>query len=130
MRLEKKTGYHNNGELYVSIMRKLANRNGRFFQGPDEGTRPTVCSRNSSKLAAKHGAMSQDAQTDWEHATEHAAQSGLVLFVRGDTLFAKGPAKVTGTPNLSLTYRKDFSILQQFDCVFKTPENVRRPAAQ
>lgn len=111
MRLEKKTGYLKGDDLV--IIKKLAERNQLMFEGPDDP---------AFKLTP-HKAMPQDAQTDWEHVTERAREAGLVLFVRGDTLFAKQPAKV-GTPIVTLTYRKDFSILQQFDCVFKTPENV------
>jgi phage protein D len=96
----------------LQIIAQLAKENGLMFEGPSTDFKLTP-----------HKAMKQDAQTDWEHVNERADAAGLVLFVRGDTLFAKEAAKA-GKPVLTLTYRKDFSILQQFDCVFKTPENV------
>ena len=69
-----------------------------------------------------HRAMMQDEQTDWEHAMERARDSGLVLFVRQDTLFAKYPAKI-GTPALTLTNKKDFILQSGWDFIYRTPEN-------
>ena len=129
MRLEKKTGYHNNVDD-VGLIGTLAKRNGLLFEGPDEGTQPTIVLDpkhvSKKKPRHKHHVVSQDAQTDWERATECAQAEGLVLFVRGDTLFAKGAAVTApdGQEKLTLTYRKDFNILRQFDLVYKTPENL------
>lgn len=110
MRLVKKTEYHNKADD-IAIIRKLALRNGLKFEGP----------ANPLKLEP-HQAMPQDEQTDWEHAAERAREAGLVLFVRGDTLFAKYPAKV-GVPKLTLRNRKDFQLLRDFDLTFRVPEN-------
>ncbi len=126
MRLEKKTGYQKGDD--VAIIQSLAKRNGLLFEGPDEGTRPRVVldpKHVAKHPRHKHRSLPQTAQTDWEHATECARASGLVLFVRGDTLFAKAAAVTApdGQEKLTLTYRKDFNILRQFDLVYKTPEN-------
>lgn len=104
------TGYHNKKDD-VAIIRKLAERNGLKFVGPDKPLN-----------LEPHDAMAQDEKTDWEHAMERAEDSGLVLWVREDTLFAKQPAKV-GTPKFTLSYKKDFVLLHGFDLQFKMPEN-------
>lgn len=110
MRLEKRTGYHNKADD-VAIIRKLAQRNGLKFIGPDKPLN-----------LGPHDAMAQDEKTDWEHAMERAEDSGLVLWVREDTLFAKQPAKV-GTSKFTLAYKKDFDLLHGYDLSFKVPEN-------
>ncbi|HKO43326.1 MAG TPA: hypothetical protein VJU84_08550 [Pyrinomonadaceae bacterium] len=110
MRLLKKTEYHKGDDL--KIMKKLVERNGLKFQGP----------ANPLKLEP-HSSMSQDEQTDWEHVLERARESGLVVWVREDTLFADYPAKVS-TPSRTLTYRKDFTLLRDWDFAFRVPENV------
>ncbi len=127
MRIEKKTGYRKGDD--VEIISELAKRNGLMFEGPDEGTRPTVVldPKHVAKHPRrhKHRSLPQDAQTDWEHAVECARASGLVLFVRGDTLFAKAAAVTApdGQEKVTLIYKQDFNILNQFDLVYKTPEN-------
>jgi hypothetical protein len=127
MRLDKKTGYSKGDD--VAIIGSLAKRNGLLFEGPDEGTRPKVVldPKHVAKHPRrhKHRSLPQAAQTDWEHAVECARASGLVLYVRGDTLFAKAAAVTAadGDEKVTLTYKKDFDILRQFDLVYKTPEN-------
>lgn len=111
MKLVKKAGYKNKKDD-LAILKDLATRNGLKFEGPD---RPL-------KLEP-HKAMMQDEQTDWEHAMERARDSGLVLFVRQDTLFAKYPAK-TGDAVLRLENRKDFVMQNGFDFIYRTPENL------
>lgn len=110
MRRVKKTEYHKNLDD-VGIIAKLAKRNDLMFEGPT----PRI------KLD-KHRSMMQDAQTDWEHAQERAEEAGLVLYVRGDTLFAKEAAK-TGKPVATFTFRKDLMILHDFSLNFRVPEN-------
>lgn len=109
MRLVRKTGYHKGDDL--AIIEKLVKRNGLLFHGP---TKPL-------KLEP-HKAMIQDAQTDWEHIAERAHDAGLVLWVRGDTVFADYPARV-GIPKHTLKNRQDFTILRDFDLTFRIPEN-------
>jgi hypothetical protein len=115
MRREQKTGYHKGTDL--QIIEKLVTRTeigaGKFlrFQGP----------AHPLKLEP-HKAMAQDGQTDWEHISEIAHDAGLILWVRGDTVFADYPAKV-GTPKRTLVYKKDFTLLRDFDLQFKLPEN-------
>lgn len=109
MRIEKKTGYHKGTEL--EIMEKLVKRNGLLFQGPAQPLK-----------LDPHPAMIQDAQTDWEHISELAHDIGLVLWVRGDTVFADYPAKV-GVPKTTLKNREDFELRSDFDLQYKVPEN-------
>jgi hypothetical protein len=109
MRLVQKAEYHKGTEL--EIIAKLVKRNGLLFQGP---AKPL-------KLEA-HKAMAQDGQTDWEHIAELAHDAGLMLWCRGDTVFADYPAKV-GVPKTTLKNRQDFTILNDFDLTFRVPEN-------
>lgn len=109
MRLAQRTEYHKGEDL--AIIRKLVQRHKLSFEGPEKPLK-----------LEPHPAMPQDEQTDWEHASERARESGLVLWVREDTVFAKYPAKV-GTPKLMLTNRKDFKLLRDFDLTFRVPEN-------
>jgi phage protein D len=112
MRQEKKTEYHRS--LHdLQVIEKLARRNGLNFEGPD-----------NPPALDPHDSLIHDSQNDWEHAMERARHSGFVLFVRGDTLFAKEPAKVKD-PVLTLRHRKDFWLLHNFDCKYKLPENER-----
>ena len=110
MKLIKKAGYHNKKDD-LAIIKALAERNGLKFEGPEKPLK-----------LEPHKAMTQDEQTDWEHAMERARDSGLVLFVRQDTLFAKYPAKV-GSPVLTLENRKDFVLQRNWDFTYRTPEN-------
>ncbi|MDX6692635.1 MAG: Phage tail baseplate hub [Blastocatellia bacterium] len=110
MRLVKKPGYHNKSDD-VAIIKKLAERNGLKFEGPDKPLN-----------LGPHDAVIQDEQTDWQHAMERAEDAGLILYVRQDTLFAKQPARV-GKPKMTLAYRKDFTLLSDFSLTFKAPEN-------
>lgn len=110
MKLIKKAGYKNK-KNDLEILEFLAQRNGLAFEGPE----------NPLKLEPYRAVM-QDEQTDWEWAMERAKDSGLVLFVRQDTMFAKYPAKV-GVPVLTLINHKDFVLLRNWDFRYKTPEN-------
>jgi len=99
----------------IQIIQKLAVRNGLQFEGPD-----------SPVSLPPHDCMIQDHKHDWKHAKERAREAGLILYVRGDTLFAKEPAKV-GAPLINLIYRNDLNnaprMFHHFDCSFKLPEN-------
>jgi hypothetical protein len=109
MRLTKKARYLKGSDL--GIIEKLAKEDGLKFQGPEKPLR-----------LEPHKAMAQDEQTNWEHASQVAHDAGLLLWCREDTLRGDYPAKVK-EPKLTLTYKKDFSILRQFDGQFKVPEN-------
>jgi phage protein D len=111
MRQVQKTEYHK-GLDDVQIIEKLARRNGLMFDGP----KPAL------KLD-KHKSLMQDGQSDWEFAKERADESGVVLFVRGDTIFVREAAK-TGAPIITLSYKKDFVMLNDFSLSLKVPENV------
>lgn len=110
MRQIKRTEYHKKLDD-LGILAKLAQRSGLRFEGP----------RPAPKLD-KHASLIQDGQTDWEFALERAEEAGLVLYVRGDVLFAKEAAKTTA-PVVTLAYRKDFMLLSDFSLNFKVPEN-------
>jgi hypothetical protein len=110
MRQQKKTEHHH-AVNDLELLAHLAERNGLQFEGPAK----------DFKLE-RHSAYMQDARNDWELAMERAQDVGLVLYVRGDTLFAKEPAQV-GKPVLTLTYRKDLILLFNFALSYKVPEN-------
>lgn len=110
MKLIKKAGYKNKKDD-LAILRDLAKRNGLKFEGPEKPL-----------SLEPHRAIMQDEQTDWEWSLERAQDSGLVIFVRQDTLFAKYPAKI-GTPVLKFENRKDFVLQNNFDFMYRTPEN-------
>lgn len=107
----KKTGYFNKkGDL--EILKILAERNGLQFSPPEKPL-----------MLEPHKAIMQDEQTDWEHALERARDSGLHIFVRQDTLFARYPAKL-GTPKITLSNRgKNSPLFKDFNFEFDTPEN-------
>jgi hypothetical protein len=111
MRLEKRPGYHSRLDD-IAILKKLAERNGLKFEGPEKPLK-----------LGKHDAMAQGEQNDWEHAMERAKDAGLVLYVRQDTLFAKYPAKPSLFPKLALLYGQDFVTLHGFNFSYKLPEN-------
>ena len=110
MKLVERAQYHKGGDL--DIIKKLVERNELKFQGP---TKPL-------KLEP-HKAMTQDGQTDWQHAAEIAHDAGLLLWTRQDTVFADYPAQLKQKPDLTLTYRKDFVIVGDVSLAFKVPEN-------
>ena len=109
MKLEKRAGYKNKKDD-LKVIGELTKRNGLKFEGPEK-----------PKKLEPNNALMQDEQTDWQWAMERARDSGLVLFVRGDTLFAKYPAKV-GEPKLTVANRLDFVLKRDFDFVHRTPE--------
>ncbi|HEV7842275.1 MAG TPA: hypothetical protein VGO69_01190, partial [Pyrinomonadaceae bacterium] len=119
MRLEQRPDYHKGDDL--AIIKKLVERN---YYTDSQGRKVNlrfVGPAHPLRLEP-HDAMTQDEQTDWEHASERAHDAGLVLFTRGDTVFAAYPAKV-GTSKLTLSYRHDLILLRDFDLAFKVPEN-------
>ena len=115
MRKLQKTEHHNK-VTYLGLIEKLAKRNGLGFEGPEN---PPAQERHSIK---------QEAKTDWALAMECAGEIGVVLFVRGNTLYAKTAAK-TGEPLIKLHFREDFLLLDDFRLNCRVPENVEgRPA--
>lgn len=112
MRKVKQTEYHRNLDD-LQIIEKLARQNGLSFEGPQPPIRPGL---------DKHKSVIQDAQTDWEHAEERANDAGVVLYVRGQTLYAKEAAK-TAAPVLSLKYKEDFRLLEGASFRYRAPEN-------
>lgn len=117
MRRVQKTE-HYKGLNDLQIIEKLAKRNGLNFEGPNEPVK-----------LEKHQRESQSAQTDWDYALQRAEDAGLVLYVRGNTLYAKEPLKTAANPLVTLVYKKDFLMLDDFDLSFRVPDNQEgRPA--
>jgi hypothetical protein len=110
MRLEKKPGYHKGSDL--AIMKKLVTRNGLLWS-PPPGHFPAVTVRSTI----------HDDRTDWDYLRGLTEDAGLVLYTRGDTVFAREPGK-TGEPKLTLILDKDFRPLRGYRCRFKIPESV------
>lgn len=116
MRRLQRAEYHRN-LTDLEIIAKLARRSGLLFEGPEQ-----------SVSLDKHKSLKQEGQTDWALALDCAERSGFVLYVRGDTLFAKEAAK-TGAPLITLKHRADFLLLDDFRLSYRAPENVEgRPA--
>lgn len=116
MRKLQKTEIHSK-TTFLALIEKLARRNGLQYEGPDE------------PIKLESHPVKQEAKTDWALALECAEQAGVVLFVRGTTLYAKGPAKTADTPLLTLRFKEDMLLLNDFRFMFKVPENVAgRPA--
>ncbi len=110
MRSIQHTEYHRNLDD-LQIIEKLAKRNGLQFEKPT----PEI------KLD-KHKSVIQDAQTDWDHAQERARDIGVVLYTRGNTLFAKEAAK-TSEPVLVIVNNRDPRQLAEWSLYVKVPEN-------
>lgn len=110
MRKVQRTEYHRN-LTDLEIIARLAKRNGLRFEGPDE------------RIALdKHKSEKQEGETDWAFAMKCAERAGLVLYVRGDTLFAKEAVK-TGREVIVLKFREDFMLMDDFRLSYRVPEN-------
>lgn len=103
------TEYHKG--LDIDVLKKLAQRNKLEFEGPGGEFK-------GLPLKSKK----QEATNDWDFATQLAEEMGLVLFVRGKTLYAKRPAR-TGNPVLTFG-RRDSMVLHSTDFRYTLPENV------
>ncbi|MDQ4119871.1 MAG: hypothetical protein M3209_00205 [Acidobacteriota bacterium] len=88
----------------------LAARNGLGFSPPD------------AKGLEKYRVMTQDQKNDWEMTLERAREMGWVVYVRGNTLFARYPARVT-VPIATFINRKDFRLKHGFEFEFRVPES-------
>ncbi len=109
MKLEEKTGYHKG--LDIDVMRTLAERNGLSFELLDKSVK-------GLPLKSTH----QEAVTDWDFLTNLAREAGLVIWVRGKTMYAARPARV-GEPVLTVKER-DGILLTGERFRYETPENV------
>ena len=114
MKLEEKTGYHKG--LDIDVMKALAGRNGLSFELLDKSVKglPLKSSR-------------QEAVTDWDFLMDLAREAGLVVWVRGSTLYAARPARV-GEPVLTLKGRGSL-LLKGERFRYETPENVEGSVA-
>jgi phage protein D len=121
MRRRQEREYHR-GLTDVQIIAKLAKQNGLAFEGPDKPVK-----------LDKHKSAIQDAQTDWEFASERARDVGLVLYVRGNTLYAKEATRVnkTAPPALTISLADDGRRLtDRTSFRYRAPENQKgRPGA-
>lgn len=109
MRQYQKTEYHKG--LDLAVMQRLVERNGLKWEGPGSGVK-------GLPLKSKK----QEEQTDWEMLLSLADEAGLVIYVRGDTVFAKIPAR-TSEPVLTLG-RRDSLVLDGTDERYRVPENL------
>lgn len=111
MKLEKRAGYVNE-KNDLQVIEYLVSRNDLQFEGPE----------GDALALEPYKANMQDQKTDWDWMSERARDSGLVFYVRQDTVFAKYPAK-TGAASLTIENGKDFTLVNDFDFAFKNPEN-------
>jgi hypothetical protein len=115
MKITEKTEYHNN-LTDVQIIKKLVTRNGLNFVGPtqDPGTGP-------------HDSLIQDSQHDWHLMHERAKAAGLLVYCRGNTVYAQNPATLS-TPLVTLYYKQypagPVMMLHNWDARYKLPENT------
>lgn len=110
MRIDQKTEYHKG--LDLDVLKKLVTRHHLKFVGPGKGVKG---------LPLK--SRKQEAQTDWELALDLAQNMGLVLFVRGDTLFATHPTRTQGVEPVATFKKRDVMILNTRDFHYNLPEN-------
>lgn len=109
MRQYQRTDIHKG--LDLAVMQKLVERNGLKWVGPGG---------NVKGLPLK--SKKQEEQTDWAFLLDLAGEAGLVIYVRGDTVFATPPAR-TGTPVLTLG-RRNVQVLEENEMRYKVPENM------
>jgi phage protein D len=110
LRRFQKSRYHKDADD-IHLMKKIVEEYGLIFDGP----KPPI------KLD-KHKSIIQAAQTDWDFIQERAEEIGVVLYVRGNTVFAREAAK-TGDPALQLVFGIDNFILQGSTFRYRAPEN-------
>ncbi len=113
MKLWKRTGYKNKKDD-LAIVRDLVTRN-----LTPEGGKLQFSPPPSPKNLELHDAMTQDAQTDWEHITERLREAGLHYYVRFDTVYARYPAGY-GAPVLTLRPEKQEDLLDGWGFTFHT----------
>jgi hypothetical protein len=109
MKLIEKSEYHK--ELDVDVMRKLVERNGLNF---------VLADKSIKGLPLK--AKKQEEQTDRDLLMSLTQEAGLVVWVRGNTLYLARPARV-GEPVLTLD-RRDVLALKGESLRYEMPENV------
>ncbi|HEY6327867.1 MAG TPA: hypothetical protein VI756_00920 [Blastocatellia bacterium] len=111
MRQQVKAEYQYN-KHDLQVIQILVTRNGLLFEGPD-----------NPPALVPHKCLPQSQKNDWKHGHRRSKDAGLVLYCRNNTVYAKQPA-VIGSPLVTLTYRKDFVLLHNWDATYKMPENT------
>ena len=114
MKLEEKTEYHKG--LDIDVMKTLVERNGLNF---------VLADKTIKGLRLKSDM--QQGETDWDYLLGLARDAGLVVWVRGGTLFVARPARV-GEPVLTLDER-DQMLLEGESLRYEMPENAGSPAS-
>lgn len=114
MKQEKKNRYHKK-KTDLQILKELAKRNGLEFVVKS-------CLPESQPFES----LMQSGKTDWDFALKIAAQSGLLLYVGDNTLFAveAGTSKLE-KPAATLEFEKDFTLLRGFGLSYKLPKNPK-----
>jgi hypothetical protein len=115
MRQAQKTGYHRGAD--VAIMRKLVTRN-----KTPEG-KPLKFDLPARFPPLTIASTIHDQRTDWEFLSMLAADAGLVLWTRDDTVFAREAAQI-GVEVDTFEFGEDFLLLSDYDLMYRTPENV------
>lgn len=106
-----------NAEYYYKkddkdIVGILADRNELSFSPPP----------GEIKGLEKYRTMTHDEKNDWQFAMERAREMGWILYVRGNTLYARYPAK-TQAPIATFINRKNFVLKHGFDFTLRVPES-------
>jgi hypothetical protein len=109
MKLEEKTEHHKG--MDIAVMKKLVERNSLNFELADKSIKGLPLR-----------ATKQEMQTDWDFLMSLAQHAGLVVWVRGNTLYVARPAHV-GEPVLTLKQR-DVLALKGEQLRYEMPENV------
>lgn len=114
MKQERKTLYHKK-KTDLQILKDLAIRNGLKFD-----------SKNRLPESQPFESLMQAGKTDWEFALKVAAESGLLLYVRENTLYAveAGTTK-NELSSATLNFEKDFTLLRGFGLSYKLPKNPK-----
>ncbi|MGB7923451.1 MAG: hypothetical protein WCF57_09420 [Pyrinomonadaceae bacterium] len=108
MRIDQRAEYHKS-MTDIQIIQKVVERNDLMFDGPGGDFKPLMLKSER-----------QEAETDWDLISRLAEDAGLVLYVRGDTVFARLPAK-TGEPVLTLD-SKEVRLLRGEELRYTVPE--------
>lgn len=117
MKQQTKTRYFRK-KSDIQILKQLAADNGLKFE---------ITSQIGE--SQPFDSLVQTGKTDWQFALKIAKESGLALYVKGDTLYAvtAGTIKPNGEtpPPIILNAEKDFELLRGFGLSYKLPKNPK-----
>lgn len=125
MKQQKKARYFKK-RTDLQILKKLAEDSGLHFlltQPDNKADEPFIESRPFDSLI-------QLGKSDWELALKIAAEAGLGLYVKGNTLIAFQPSQTKKEADAQLTYKKDFELLWGFNLSYKLPNHPQARASR